>query len=66
MAAIFGLGRAGSIHLSSIIRNPRVVLKYIVDDRPEKFTDLKNYWQLGDEVTFLTSKNAERVYKDKS
>ncbi|XP_045763722.1 uncharacterized oxidoreductase YrbE-like [Maniola jurtina] len=66
VAAIFGLGRAGSIHLSSIVHNPRIILKYIVDDRSEKFTDLINYWKLGDDVVCLTSKNAERVYKDKS
>ncbi|CAH2268157.1 jg8164 [Pararge aegeria aegeria] len=66
VAAIFGLGRAGSIHLSSIIRNPRIILKYIVDDRPEIFTELKSYWKLEDQVVCLTSKNADRVYKDKS
>ncbi|XP_068627819.1 uncharacterized oxidoreductase YrbE-like [Battus philenor] len=66
VAAIFGLGRAGSIHLSSIINNPRVILKYIVDDRSERFNELKDYWKLTEDVTFLTSKESEKVYKDKS
>lgn len=65
IAAIFGLGRAGSIHLSSIINNPRITLKYIVDDRSDRFNDLRAYWKLGDDVTFLTSKENEKVYKDK-
>ncbi|CAH0717227.1 unnamed protein product, partial [Brenthis ino] len=66
VGAIFGLGRAGSIHLSSIVRNPRIILKYIVDDRTEIFEKLKAYWNLGDDVTFLTSKQQERVFNDKS
>ncbi|KAM3968176.1 putative oxidoreductase YrbE [Aphomia sociella] len=66
VGAIFGLGRAGSIHLSSIINNPRVILKYIVDDRKERFADIKKYWKLNDDVIFITSADAKRVYTDKS
>lgn len=65
IGAIFGLGRAGSIHLSSIIGNSRIVLKYIVDDQTSKFGDLKKYWGLSDDVVFLTSKEADKVYNDK-
>lgn len=65
VGAIFGLGRAGSIHLSNIINNPRIVLKYIVDDRQERFNDLKKHWKLND-VTFLTSRHKDIVYGDKS
>lgn len=65
IGAIFGLGRAGSIHLSSIMGNPRIVLKYIVDDQTSKFTDLKKYWGLSDDVVFITSKEADNVYNDK-
>ncbi|XP_038213457.1 uncharacterized oxidoreductase YrbE-like [Zerene cesonia] len=64
--AIFGVGRAGSIHLSNIVRNPRVILKYIVDDCKDRFADLKKFWNFSDDVVFLTSKEADRVYKDKS
>ncbi|XP_013134695.1 PREDICTED: uncharacterized oxidoreductase YrbE-like [Papilio polytes] len=66
VGAIFGLGRAGSIHLANIINNPRIILKYIVDDRVERFNDLKKYWKLSDDVTFITSKESDKVYKDKS
>ncbi|XP_049865019.1 uncharacterized oxidoreductase YrbE-like [Pectinophora gossypiella] len=65
VGAMFGLGRAGSIHLASIINNPRIMLKYIIDDQTSKFTDLKKYWNLSDDVIFLTSKEADKVYKDK-
>lgn len=66
VAAIFGLGRAGSIHLSNIMGNPRVIVKYIVDDRTERFEELRKYWNLTKDVTFLVSKDAEKVYKDKA
>ncbi|XP_041973397.1 uncharacterized oxidoreductase YrbE-like [Aricia agestis] len=66
VGAMFGFGRAGSIHLASIINNPRITLKYIVDDRKERFADLKSYWNLSDDVTFLTSKESDRVFKDKA
>lgn len=65
VAAIFGLGRAGSIHLSNIVGNPRVIIKYVVDDRPDRFEDLRSYWNLKD-VTFITSKQADKVYKNKA
>ncbi|XP_049865020.1 uncharacterized oxidoreductase YrbE-like [Pectinophora gossypiella] len=66
VGAMFGLGRAGSIHLASIINNPRIVLKYVVDDQTSKFADLKKYWNLSDDVVFLTSKEADKVYNDKT
>ncbi|PZC81988.1 hypothetical protein B5X24_HaOG211544 [Helicoverpa armigera] len=65
VAAIFGLGRAGSIHLSSIINSPRIVLKYIVDDRTDRFADLKKYWNFSDKVVLIPSSEAKRVYNDK-
>ena len=34
--AIFGLGRAGSIHLGNIVANPRVRLAYIVESDTSK------------------------------
>lgn len=65
VAAIFGLGRAGSIHLISIVNNPRITLKYVIDDSTEKFADLKKYWNFSDNVFMLPSKEAQRVYNDK-
>ncbi|XP_017877299.1 uncharacterized protein LOC108623353 [Ceratina calcarata] len=61
--ALFGVGRAGTIHLGNILRSPRVKLLYIVDDVESKWGKLKEYWQLED-VIFLTSKQADKVYND--
>lgn len=61
--ALFGVGRAGTIHLSSIMSNPRMKLMYIVDDIESKWPKLKDYWHL-DDVTFLNSKQANKVYQD--
>lgn len=65
VGALFGLGRAGSIHLTSIVNNPRIVLKYVVDDRKEIFPDLRKYWKFGDNVHLITSAESKRVYEDK-
>ncbi|KOC61684.1 putative oxidoreductase YrbE [Habropoda laboriosa] len=59
--ALFGVGRAGTIHLSNIIASPRLKLLYIVDDVESNRANMKEYWHL-DDVTFLTSKQADRVY----
>lgn len=61
--AIFGLGRAGTIHMSNLISNPRVKVLYVVDDMESKWGNLKNYWRL-DDIPILTSKQADRIYKD--
>nr|CAD7199179.1 unnamed protein product [Timema douglasi] len=61
--AIFGLGRAGSIHLSNLARNPRTKLVYIVDDQEGKSENIKRYWKL-DKVTILRSSEAEKVFND--
>ncbi|CAK9826816.1 Uncharacterized oxidoreductase YrbE [Anthophora retusa] len=61
--ALFGIGRAGTIHLSNINTNPRLKLLYIVDDIESNWLNLKEYWHL-DDVTFLTSKQSDRVYND--
>ncbi|XP_076653096.1 inositol 2-dehydrogenase [Halictus rubicundus] len=61
--ALFGVGRAGTIHLTSIMSNPRIKLMYIVDDIESNWQKLKDYWNL-DDVTFLTSKQATKVFQD--
>ncbi|XP_076757842.1 myo-inositol 2-dehydrogenase [Xylocopa sonorina] len=63
--ALFGVGRAGTIHLSNIVVNRRVKLVYIVDDIESKWASIKNYWHL-DDVIFLNSKQADKVYNDPS
>ncbi|XP_078043986.1 inositol 2-dehydrogenase [Augochlora pura] len=61
--ALFGVGRAGTIHLSNIVSNPRVKLMYIVDDVETNWPKLRDYWHLND-VTFLNSKQATKVFQD--
>ncbi|XP_054012404.1 uncharacterized oxidoreductase YrbE-like [Hylaeus anthracinus] len=61
--ALFGAGRAGTIHLSNIMTNPNVKLLYIVDDLESKWSNLRDYWHL-DNVTFLNSKQWDKVFND--
>ncbi|KAF3422164.1 hypothetical protein E2986_04925 [Frieseomelitta varia] len=61
--ALFGVGRAGTIHLSNIISSPRVKLLYVVDDIESNWANLKDYWHL-DDVVLLNSKQTDRVYND--
>lgn len=61
--ALFGVGRAGTIHLANIVDSSRLKLLYIVDDVESNWTKLKEYWQL-DDVTFLNSKQANKVFND--
>ncbi|XP_025834714.1 uncharacterized protein LOC108737758 [Agrilus planipennis] len=63
--ALFGVGRAGSIHLTSLVKNPRVKLLYIVDDDQSKWKPLKDYWNLT-ETIFLASTNASQVFNDEN
>lgn len=61
--ALFGVGRAGTIHLTNIVSNIRVQLLYIVDDIESNWQDMRKHWRL-DNVTFLNSKQSDKVFKD--
>jgi len=61
--ALFGVGRAGTIHLMSIASSKRVRLLYIVDDVESNWPSMREYWRL-DDVTFLNSKQSGKVFKD--
>ncbi|XP_034952655.1 myo-inositol 2-dehydrogenase-like [Chelonus insularis] len=61
--AIFGVGRAGMIHLDNIINNPRTKLIYIVDDMESNWPKIKKHFRLND-VIFLNSKQSDKVFKD--
>ncbi|KAL6431569.1 hypothetical protein ACFW04_007262 [Cataglyphis niger] len=61
--ALFGVGRAGTIHLTSIISNTRVKLVYIVDDVESNWQNMRKRWNLED-VTFLNSEQSDKVFKD--
>ncbi|XP_077282496.1 myo-inositol 2-dehydrogenase-like [Temnothorax americanus] len=61
--ALFGVGHAGTIHISNIISNTRVQLLYIVEDLESKWENVRKYWRL-DNVTFLNSKQSDKIFKD--
>ena len=46
--ALFGLGRAGSIHLANMMANPKVKIAYIVESDVDKWGVLKERWNLAD------------------
>lgn len=48
----------------TLVKNPRVKLLYVVEDDKSKWDPLRKYWNLLD-TAFLTSKEADKVYKDK-
>ena len=51
--ALFGAGRAGSIHLKNIVANPRIDLIYIVESDEGKWEEVRKRWNLKDNTTFL-------------
>ena len=61
--ALFGLGRAGSIHLSNILANPRVNLKYIVEEDQSRWKPPQIRWNLTN-TTFIHPKDVAQVYAD--
>ncbi|XP_056644563.1 myo-inositol 2-dehydrogenase-like [Diorhabda sublineata] len=63
--AIFGIGRAGSIHLINLAENRRVDILYIVDDDVNKLDKIKNYYKRSlDKTVFLQSKDQQQVFED--
>lgn len=62
--ALFGIGRAGSIHLSNIIANPRVELAYIVESDSSIWEGCRAKWNLNDTTTFVHPDDVSQVYKD--
>lgn len=61
--ALFGAGRAGTVHLASLARNPRVDLLYVVEDARSKWAPLRDHWNLRD-ARFLAGADAGPVYED--
>jgi len=61
--ALFGLGRAGSIHLSNILANPRVNLRYIVEEDKSRWEPSKIRWNLNT-TTFIHPDDVAQVYAD--
>lgn len=61
--ALFGVGRAGTIHFNSLVRSPRVHLLYIVEkDQPDRAKSLVADYHL--DATVLLDSEADKVYND--
>lgn len=61
--ALFGIGRAGSIHLANIIANPGVELAYVVESDSSISDGCRTKWNLND-TTFLHPDDVSKVYED--
>jgi len=61
---LFGTGRQGNVHLENIIGNPRVHLKYIIEENDAIWEKVKEKWNLGDQITFLKAARAEQALGD--
>jgi len=61
---LFGLGRAGTIHLNNILANRKFELKYIVEDDDFKWKSVTKKLNLKG-ITFLRSSEAQTLYDDK-
>ncbi|XP_071945987.1 uncharacterized oxidoreductase YrbE-like isoform X2 [Antedon mediterranea] len=64
--AIFGLGRAGMIHIQNAVRNPRVCLKWIVEEDLEKAIKIRNDCFLTDSVQIVKADDSMKAFQDKS
>lgn len=61
--ALFGVGRAGTIHFHSLVRSPRVHLLYIVEkDQSDRAKSLVADYHL--DATVLLDSEADKVYND--
>lgn len=60
--ALFGLGRAGSIHLANIVANPQLDLKYIVEADKTKWDTFRAKWGL-EKVQFIEPQDAKAIFE---
>lgn len=61
--ALFGLGRAGTIHLNNLLANREVKIKYIIDGDAARCKSVKDRLNLS-EVRFLQPAEADLLYQD--
>ena len=61
--AIFGLGRAGNIHVGTLVKTPRARLVWFVDEFAKTAQDVATKWQLND-VSITTPSDAAKVFQD--
>jgi hypothetical protein len=54
--AVFGLGRAGTIHLENLVAMTNVQLAYIVDEDENRLKAARDVWNFGQETAFVNAK----------
>ncbi|XP_022090121.1 uncharacterized protein LOC110978999 isoform X2 [Acanthaster planci] len=64
--AIYGLGRAGSIHFGNLVRNPRAEIRYIVEECREKAEQAIRDWSLEKTCEAIGAEDEQTVYADPS
>lgn len=62
--ALLGYGRIGRIHFRSLVRNPRVELRYVVDEFPENVRPDLIHWGLVN-TKIVTNKEFQEILDDK-
>ncbi|KAK3855208.1 hypothetical protein Pcinc_038376 [Petrolisthes cinctipes] len=63
--ALFALGRAGSIHLTNVMKNSRLNIKYLVESDRGKLERVQKEWRLPDSV-LLSPHQDQKVFSDPS
>jgi len=63
--ALFGIGRAGMIHLTNLRSNPRTVIRYVVERDLDKARDIVQKYHLTDHTTVVESvDDTSQVFND--
>jgi len=61
--ALFGVGRAGTIHLLNLLRNSRAVICYLIERDLTKARDIVEKYDLKD-TTVVSADDTRQVYED--
>jgi len=61
--ALFGVGRAGMIHLPNILRGGRATICYLVERDVDKAKEVVQKYHMTDTIV-LRADDAEHVYQD--
>ncbi len=63
--ALFGIGRAGTIHLGNMLTSTRVILKYIVEERKERRDEIQKLLGPTSQIKLVGSDQTDVILKDK-
>lgn len=63
---MFGCGRIAGVHLTNILRNRRLDLKWIVENDEKRIQQVKEDFHIGSEIPFYKSSERDRLLADES